>query len=167
MNWFLLAVKNSFDFKGRARRREFGWYNLVILVVFIAITFLEEAATKLSLPLLGQIFFFIDIILGSILTFIGISLTTRRLHDMNCSGWWQLLMLPIYLYDMFGYFYSETEIEHFIQSSGTLTPLSLLLSGAFSLVLALFCLFKDGQKHPNKYGESPKYPSANTDMVVS
>lgn len=29
MNWFILALRNIFNFQGRARRKEYGWFDLL------------------------------------------------------------------------------------------------------------------------------------------
>ncbi|MCK3655505.1 hypothetical protein A4G19_07000 [Pasteurellaceae bacterium Macca] len=60
MRWFLLAFKNIFNYSGRARRAEYGWFFLtnfllqigvmllVWLVAFIFITFFVSNASSFS-----------------------------------------------------------------------------------------------------------------------
>ena len=69
------------DFSGKATRPEFWWYVLFIFLVSFILAFVS--------PLLGGIF--------SLATLIpSIAVTTRRLHDTNRSGWWQLIgLVPI------------------------------------------------------------------------
>lgn len=79
---FLTAVQkffsNYFDFKGRASRSEF-WYAMLFYVVSCFILAL------LHLPdILVAIF-----LLATLIPFF--SVTARRLHDTNRSGWFQLV----------------------------------------------------------------------------
>ena len=86
IDWFVKCLKNYVTFDGRARRKEFWFF---ILVSFI----------------LGIIVQMIDAILGTHQTLNGLlnlalllpslAVGSRRLHDTNRSGWWQLLILTI------------------------------------------------------------------------
>ena len=33
MNWFIQALKKTFTYRGRARRAEFGWFNLIAFLI--------------------------------------------------------------------------------------------------------------------------------------
>lgn len=76
---FVEAVKaffaNFLDFSGRASRSEFWWAILFCFVVGIVASFLP----------------FLDMIWTLIAFVPSISLSARRLHDINRSGWLQLL----------------------------------------------------------------------------
>jgi uncharacterized membrane protein YhaH (DUF805 family) len=77
---FIDAVKICFtkfaDFNGCASRPEFWWW---ILFTSIAAVVLRSLSYHLSA-------------LFSIATFLpSIAVTARRLHDIDRSGWWQLL----------------------------------------------------------------------------
>ena len=82
---FAEAVKICFtkyaDFKGCASRPEFWWW---ILFTSIAAMVLRSVSSNLSA-------------LFSLATFLpSIAVTARRLHDIDRTGWWQLLyFLPI------------------------------------------------------------------------
>jgi uncharacterized membrane protein YhaH (DUF805 family) len=77
---FIDAVKICFvkyaDFKGCASRSEFWWWFLFTVVASLA---LQVISTHLSAA------FTIATLLPSI------SVGARRLHDIDRSGWWQLL----------------------------------------------------------------------------
>ena len=91
------AVKNFyskyFDFKSRARRSEFWWaqlYIVIVINVFLnAILFIPEVSeffdTVIIICILLSILFLIPIP--------WLSLTIRRLHDIGKSGWYILLFL--------------------------------------------------------------------------
>lgn len=67
--------KNFADFSGRASRSEFWWAVLFNVLVVTVASFV---------PLLG--------VAWTVISFLpAISLATRRLHDINRSGWFQLL----------------------------------------------------------------------------
>ena len=66
------------DFNGRAKRSEYWWFVLFILIVSLITSFIS--------PVLSGIF--------SLATLIpSIAAAARRLHDTNRSGWWQLILL--------------------------------------------------------------------------
>lgn len=82
---FMQAVSaffsNYFNFSGRASRSEFWWAILFLFIVNTIVSFI---------PLLGAVW-----TLG--IFFPSIALAARRLHDINRSGWFQLLscLFPI------------------------------------------------------------------------
>ena len=66
------------DFNGRADKPEFWWWMLFI--------FLASLAAHLINPLLSSLF--------SLATLLpSLAVTARRLHDIDRSGWWQLVAL--------------------------------------------------------------------------
>ena len=73
--------RNYFNFKGRASRSEY-WYSQLFIHV-----------TAISLALCGLL----GLVSGMLFTLVTIiplvAVTTRRLHDINRSGWYQLLAL--------------------------------------------------------------------------
>lgn len=82
---FTEAVKDGFDhyatFDGRASRRAFWWWVLFALLVIVA-AYLASRASDSALPL-------VIVYLGLLLP--NLSVSVRRLHDTNHSGWWILL----------------------------------------------------------------------------
>ena len=97
MNFFD-AIKsyytNSFNFSGRGTRLEyfyswlFWFLGYFLLNALRFVTFEDRGA--LVLP--NSIVYIIIVI---IISFPYISLFIRRLHDINCSGWWSLLVFTI------------------------------------------------------------------------
>ncbi|MEM9930980.1 MAG: DUF805 domain-containing protein [Bacteroidota bacterium] len=79
----MLALNNSFQFKGRSRRAEF-WSFVLVTMIFSAVAgFWDNALFNGNeyLENLLEIAFFIP----------SIAVSTRRLHDVGRSGWWQLI----------------------------------------------------------------------------
>jgi uncharacterized membrane protein YhaH (DUF805 family) len=65
------------DFGGRAARSEYWWFFLFILLVSVAMSLFSNTLSAL---------FSLATLLPSI------AAATRRLHDTNRSGWWQLII---------------------------------------------------------------------------
>jgi len=158
MNWFLLAFKRTFDFKGRSRRREYGWFLLINFLIGIVLNILTGVSLALELSVLVFIFYAISFVynLASFVT--SISLVTRRLHDLGWSGWWQLAfyLVPAILV-LASMFASDREMGGAITTAEmTLYGLTVLSIIIVFVVLFFMLIFKDGQKFENKYGASPK-----------
>jgi uncharacterized membrane protein YhaH (DUF805 family) len=91
---FVEAIKSAYVnyavFEGRASRSEYWWFALFTTVVSAVLDAATGADSDPNLPflILSLIFAF-----GSLLPSIGVA--TRRLHDVNRSGWWQLIGLTI------------------------------------------------------------------------
>jgi uncharacterized membrane protein YhaH (DUF805 family) len=87
---FSEAVKSGFDhyakFDGRASRPAFWWWFLFTIMIAIAARILD---TIIGSPVLG-----IVVSLGLLLP--NLSVSIRRLHDTDRSGWWVLIaLIPI------------------------------------------------------------------------
>jgi uncharacterized membrane protein YhaH (DUF805 family) len=83
MEWFLKALQNFGDFDGRARRKEYWMYQL-----FVAIISMILATIITFIPALG----ILRILLSLVLFVPGLSLSIRRLHDIDKSGWWLFII---------------------------------------------------------------------------
>jgi len=79
MGWYLNALVNFADFGGRASRSEYWWFFLFNFFIAIALVMLTAPAQLPTLVYLAAII---------IPTF---SVTVRRLHDTDRSGWWLLV----------------------------------------------------------------------------
>ncbi len=90
------GIKNYFNFKGRASRAEFWFFILFNYLIFITVVFTVLAIGKdfekddIKMALFG--FFIFLFPLFSITPLL--SLCSRRLHDVNLSGWYALI--PFY-----------------------------------------------------------------------
>ena len=92
---FQTSIKTCFnkyaDFSGRALRSELWFFVLFTLLGGIITVILDVMVLGYSIESYGPInlIFSVGILLPSI------AVTTRRLHDINKSGWWQLIELTI------------------------------------------------------------------------
>lgn len=133
MNWYFKVIKQYADFKGRAGRKEFWYFQLFNIIAAILIGLIG------SLIGLGNIFgsdgprFMSGFLSGNLLHTLynlfvlvpSLAVGVRRLHDTNRRGWWLLL----WLFPIVGWIWS---IILFVQ---------------------------DGQTGANDYGADPKEPA--------
>ncbi len=76
-------------FSGRAPRSEYGWFWLIAVPGW---AFFSIALGDLAFGQQGIGFFTVlGLMLGPALVVPTLAVTARRLHDMNASGWWQIL----------------------------------------------------------------------------
>jgi uncharacterized membrane protein YhaH (DUF805 family) len=83
------AIQSGFrhyvTFSGRAPRSEFWYWQLFAVIVSIVANVID---TAIGLPLVSVI-----VSLGLLLP--GIAVGVRRLHDIDRTGWWLLLVFTI------------------------------------------------------------------------
>lgn len=88
MDWYLKALKQYFDFSGRARRKEFWYFNLFNIIFFYVLLFIFGAIADAS----GNIWIIFLSYVYSLLTLIpSLAVSVRRLHDIGKSGAYILL----------------------------------------------------------------------------
>ncbi len=93
-NSVISCFNKYFDFESRSSRKEFWYWQLFRILMFLSITFIE------SLGLSGILF-----ISNFIFLIPEIAVSIRRLHDINKSGWWILLTITIIGIIPLTYFY--------------------------------------------------------------
>jgi uncharacterized membrane protein YhaH (DUF805 family) len=86
------AVRGAFGhiltFRGRASRSAFWWFAVLQIIAYLVIGFITNRSS-----VAGTI---LDIVVGIPLWLAGLSLTVRRLHDANHTGWWWWIgLVPI------------------------------------------------------------------------
>lgn len=78
------CMRNYVTFSGRAPRAEFWWFLLLTFVVQIVLSVLSGAAPPVMV---------IYVIAMLVLFLPSLAVYVRRLHDIDRSGWWVLIML--------------------------------------------------------------------------
>ena len=158
MTSFIDAIKlgfsNYFNFSGRATRAEYWWFVLFLVPVSL-ITWI---------PLIGQVIW----LATSIPT---ISLTTRRLHDIGKSGWWQLAYWGLVIVCAVGFF-GPIVFLIFVMSEATgdsvagavlvmfgIVMVVATVAGIATGVVWIIWFVRKGDEGPNKYGPDPRQPT--------
>ncbi|WP_120430534.1 DUF805 domain-containing protein [Acinetobacter baylyi] len=86
-DWFLKCLKNYANFDGRARRKEYWFFRLGMLILVIM-------ASLIDTILETDVIFTGLVLLASLIPDLAVSV--RRLHDTGKSGWWFLIsLIPI------------------------------------------------------------------------
>ena len=92
---FQTSIKTCFskyaDFSGRALRSELWFFALFIVLGSIVTVIFDVMVLGYSVESYGPL----NLIFSVALILPSISVTARRLHDINKSGWWQLIELTI------------------------------------------------------------------------
>jgi len=87
--YFTDVLKKYAVFRGRARRAEFWWYSLFMAIFSIVVSVFDSI---LGLSVMGYGVLSILLTLGAFIP--GLSVSIRRMHDCDKSGWYYLI--PIY-----------------------------------------------------------------------
>ena len=93
MKWFINPLRKFADFKGRESRQAFWLFILFSELIYIALAMsdaiLATYSPEMGIGLNSAIFALVMLIPS-------LAITTRRLHDVGKSGWYQLLwLIPI------------------------------------------------------------------------
>lgn len=111
-------TKNYVNFKGRARRKEYWGFTLFYALIFAILG--AFAFTGIGVIL------FLVVFVATLPP--SISLTVRRLHDINLSGWFTLYMLIM------------------------LIP---VIGEAIAIIISIVIGVVQGSAESNKFGENP------------
>ena len=111
-------TKNNANFKGRARRKEYWGFTLFYALIFAILG-------AFAFTGIGVILFLVVFV---VTLPPSISLTVRRLHDINLSGWFTLYMLIM------------------------LIP---VIGEAIAIIISIVIGVVQGSAESNKFGENP------------
>lgn len=157
MNYFIKGIKNYVNFSGRARRAEFWYYTLFVLLAMIAAMVVDTIIFGQAnvFYYLGAIFF----LLPNLATYV------RRLHDTNRSGKNLLWYMIAYVAWIVLLFVTGLQAVLICIASGNMdgipsTFMAVLGIGGLVFfvwsIVMLVWLCTDGTKGENKYGPDPK-----------
>ena len=158
-----------FGFSGRLNRRAYliRCISLLLVSIVIAGIFWHSAGFDAVFRGKGGGGFLFGAInkLWSIIAFVStVTLNTRRLHDFNYSGWWQILFVAPSVVAFAAVVTvvvgiamgvaggADAGIVSVIGITGLLVA---ILCWLVTIVFQIFLFFKKGTKGPNKYGEDP------------
>ena len=129
------CYKKYTKFEGRAPRSEFWYFWLFNYSIY---TILIIIALNTSLKFF---WFFGAFFLVNFIPFIAV--TARRLHDVNKSGWFQILPLPFSFLD---------RILERTSQEGLSIIFALIAAGLYIYLIFLWC--SKGDKKNNRFGKS-------------
>ena len=158
-------TQNYFNFKGRARRREYWgiWLfnNLIALAISVIGRLLSDtdAGVFSMLSSMNLTWTVISVLWSIVGFFPQASATVRRLHDKGYSGKWYLgVFFLSVVFVTLSFFVGFSLLISKGHSDGLFVLFGII--GLIFIVLAIFIfilLLLDGDKTENKYGPSPKY----------
>ena len=118
----------------RASRSEFWWFFLFQIIVGLIVGWIP----------------FLDVIISLALFLPGLAVTVRRLHDINRTGWWMLLLI----------FFGAPGAFFGAYGGGLLLALLGMQFGILAgfFVLTIRFLVWPSDPGPNRYGPNPLQP---------
>ena len=132
------ATNRIFQISGRARRSEYWWTMLLVIIVSMAVPFAAIILSILTIPL-----------------------TFRRLHDTGRSGWWwgirfvgYFIFICLFIGDIMNIL---AEPSMYLVYNLLLKQLLWMIGFAIYHVMFIIILCLDGEQETNEYGESEKY----------
>ena len=128
-----VCFKKYFNFKDRASRSEYWYFTLFGLIVY---------AIGFGLMFISYKLFWLLIVFSIPLIIPFIAVTTRRLHDINKSGWFQLLSVPAGI------------LEAAFQAQKSLEILFMIVGWGCGIYLFILYI-QEGDKKQNRFGENP------------
>ncbi len=90
MSWFLQALKNYATFSGRSRRKEYWFFVLFYMLIFIVLWYVDGATGSRDDD---ADWGFLSGIFTLAMLIPSLAVGVRRLHDTGRSGWWLLVSL--------------------------------------------------------------------------
>lgn len=132
------ATNRIFQFSGRARRSEYWWTMLLVIIVSMAVPFAAIILSILTIPL-----------------------TFRRLHDTGRSGWWwgirfvgYFIFICLFIGDIMNIL---AEPSMYLVYNLLLKQLLWMIGFTIYHIVFIIILCLDGEQETNEYGESEKY----------
>ena len=161
------CLKKFFDFKGRARRSEYWWFILFIVILSSVFNY-----GGLLLPFLS----YVGMLCSLLLLIPQFAAMTRRLHDTGRSGWWVAILAILYVVvlvsmailvapygtQLFETTDSMVQAEMMADAFQANPVVATVMTGCsilglvFMIITFIFTLL-DSKWGENKYGPSPKY----------
>lgn len=177
---FLVAMKKSFTFKGRATRMEYWSLYLFGSLISMAMSLPLSVAEVVSLSpeqlladdesymfteeywsSMAGVCQILQLAVSLIFTIPQISAGVRRLHDIGKSGWW-LGSLWLSIMAIIGFLIlTLAQVENPHGAMLNISIIGILGCSLGTLVLSIIILVflcRDSELGRNRYGASPKYP---------
>lgn len=171
MNYFLYFWKNAFNYQGRARRSEYLSFLIWSMLIYMTLASIEYVIVSLwqGLPIFDERFFHSrwqmgnfsgesyyfspNQIIANLFAITAIppllSVTARRYHDLNKSGWWQsVFILPVVTPFVLVFLpFVSNHTRYFAV---------IIIVFLYALFHFIKLCFQEGEPEVNRFGESPK-----------
>ncbi|MBW8882628.1 MAG: DUF805 domain-containing protein [Asticcacaulis sp.] len=161
-------LQRCFDFRSRSRRAEYWPWTLTVTAIQGALS----AITQMSLIphpawMQGVIWLFLGVTLIP-----SVSVTVRRLHDTNRTGWWALYAFVVPTAASQATFYGLITYRYEVAgamgwSTGDLVNTALVVATGLQILFALptlIFLIQDGTPGKNRFGPDPKGRKAASEV---
>jgi uncharacterized membrane protein YhaH (DUF805 family) len=91
--WFRKALSQWKDFSGRARRSEYWYFTLTVIIIYAVLLALIAGAATLGDvgKIIALVLNIVYLVVALVLLVPSLAVSVRRLHDTGRSGWWLLL----------------------------------------------------------------------------
>lgn len=164
IKYFVYVMKHTFDYKGRARRKEFWFFQLSLAIIIflvylinivcltnneVFVDALQKAAEGSDMEALMSVMvnYLWPVWVTILILFLPrLAVGVRRLHDTGKPGWWFLLYYVIYFVG---------NVFSMINPASKLTSFLGFLLISIGVVLLIW-MFADSEEGENEYGPNPK-----------
>ena len=151
-----LGFRNYADFRGRAQRAEYWWFQFFVFLISIGITLAGQFVFSWDEGewLRSQALWNLAIIVPTL------ALGWRRMHDLGKSGWWNILPLAPLVWAVTAVIILSEMDDN--ESPVTVAALGMgLVATLAAVIYVIILLARDSDPRPNRYGPSPKYSEAD------
>jgi uncharacterized membrane protein YhaH (DUF805 family) len=158
----LRGFRNYATFSGRATRAENWWWVLFTVLAGIMLAVVDAVTGTMGMfgdsGVLGQLFE-LAVLVPSL------ALGVRRLHDINRTGWWLLLVFGFFSIAAIGggiLLVSFFLLDNFLIL--TVLGFAMVIGGGIlgliGIIVLIVWAIKQGDKGPNKYGPDPRHATS-------
>ncbi|HEX7757477.1 MAG TPA: DUF805 domain-containing protein [Niabella sp.] len=156
MSWYWQAIRNMFQFNGRAGRTEY-WFFTLFNAFFVTGAIILDILLKTDFTIEGHSLNmgWISTIYSLLVLIPSLSLTVRRLHDSNKNGWYFLIpILAMVIFYLCLLVAIKNTRWHGVSAFFNWFTAGIVLLFIGMISFTLFLLIK-GTNGPNRYGEIP------------
>ena len=134
-----------FGFGGRLPRLRYFLLSLIPAIVAFATGIILAMNAGAGLAVVSQPLLVGCIVLLVLAWIVGLSLTVRRLHDLNLSGWWILAIWIV-----------PAAVEYAAVQLVNNPQLGSTLSSVIALLIGLWLWLAPGTRGANRFGPDPR-----------
>lgn len=154
------GVKGYVQFSGRASRSEFWWWIVFYVLIVLSGRIIDEIMSyTTSINIFAR--HPIETLCFLVLFLPYLAVTTRRLHDINKSGWWQVLWVSMFITASISLSVNIVALQSLPQTISLEETSRLNIAGItfatvqiiLVLIFMLMLLIKQGDARENHYGK--------------